>query len=120
MMQAAAATPGERPIFLATISKDAASGHMIGIITAPLRVYLAPGIRIRIDGNRPFKAAFELCDEAGCHAGFRAEGAVLQALRRGKRAEVTVWTGKERAVVFPLALSGFAAAFAEVEGGKAP
>lgn len=120
MVQPVAPKPGEKPALLAMLSKDETSGAVIGVITVPLKVYLVPGIRITVDGKRPFKAAFELCDEAGCHAGFRAKGAVLDALSRGKKAEVTVWTGKDRAVLFPLALDGFTSAFRQVESGKAP
>ncbi|MCA0256080.1 MAG: invasion associated locus B family protein [Proteobacteria bacterium] len=120
LVQYAALRLGEAPLFMVTISRDAKTGKRFGIVTAPLRVYLAPGVRIVVDRKRPFKAAFELCDEAGCHAGFRFEGAVADAFRKGSRAEISVWTAKDKAVVFPLALNGLSAALETFEGAKNP
>ena len=120
LVQYAALRLGEPPLFLVTISRDAKNGKRFGIVTAPLRVYLAPGVRIAVDRKRPFKAAFELCDETGCHAGFRFEGAVADAFRKGGRAEITVWTAKDKAVVFPLALDGLSKALEQLEGAKTP
>ena len=120
LVQYASLRLGEPPLFLVTITRDEKSGKRFGIVTTPLRVYLAPGIRIAVDRKRPFKAAFELCDERGCHAGFRFDGALASAFRKGERADVTVWTAKDKAVVIPVSLEGFSTALQKLESGERP
>lgn len=109
MLQAVSASDG-KPAFLITVSQQ--HNDNVALITVPLRSYLAPGIEIRVDGGRPFKANYELCDEAGCHAGFKLGGAVLNAFRKGTIAWVRVWNASDKAADFPVSLNGFSAAFA--------
>ncbi|AQZ50952.1 Invasion protein B, involved in pathogenesis [Martelella mediterranea DSM 17316] len=112
MAQSAAAGEGD-PVFLLSIApaKDRATDYAVA--SAPLGVYLANGIEIRIDGGHPFKVLYEVCDRESCHAGFRLSGAVLSAFRKGLDAGFRVWTAKDRAVDFDMSLRGFSAAYAE-------
>lgn len=120
LVQYAALRLGEPPLFLMSVTRDAKTGKPFGIVTTPLRVYLAPGLRIAVDGKRPFKVLFELCDETGCHAGFRFDGAIAEAFRKGAKADVTVWTAKDKAVVVPVALDGFSKAYEQLKEGERP
>lgn len=76
-------------------------------MTTPLSVYLVPGVELAVDGGRPFKANFELCDTAGCHAGFRLSGTVLAAFQKGQIAQMRIWVSKSRAIEVPVSLKGF-------------
>ncbi|WP_299288156.1 invasion associated locus B family protein [uncultured Tateyamaria sp.] len=119
LLQAAQAAPGAADVFLLTITPDAAADDF-AVITVPLGVYLVPGIEIQVDERRPFKVLFEICDQRACYAGFRLAGPVFAAFRQGLDAKVRVWTGREKAVEFPVSLRGFSAAMAHYEAQTAP
>ncbi|WP_457814081.1 invasion associated locus B family protein [Sinorhizobium meliloti] len=111
---------GAPPAFLLTVTPASDGSGEFAIITAPQRVYLVPGIEIRVDKRRPFKALFELCDDAGCHAGFKLAGPVLDAFRRGAAAKVRIWTAKDKAVEFAVSLNGFSKALEGLKRGGKP
>lgn len=106
MVHAPAAPDGGAPHFLMSVSTGT-SGALYGVVTTPLSVYLVPGIELAVDGGRPFKANFELCDTAGCHAGFRLSGPVLAAFQKGQSARLRIWVSKSRAIEVPVSLKGF-------------
>ena len=110
MLQSASVGEELTSAFLLSISPS--EGQSYAVMTVPLGVYLAPGIEIHVDGRRPFKALYEICDAQVCHAGFKLSGSVLSAFQRGLQAKVRVWTGKTQAVEFPVSLRGFSKAWA--------
>ncbi|WP_286906373.1 invasion associated locus B family protein [Roseovarius sp.] len=111
MLQSASAGNAAASVFLLSISPGQVAGTSYAVVTVPVGVYLAPGIEIRVDHRRPFKALYEICDRTGCHAGFKLSGKVLDAFRQGLDAKVRVWTGQSQAVEFPVSLRGFSAAY---------
>lgn len=111
MLQSASASDHGPPVFLLSISPARDAGASYAVVTVPVGVYLAPGLEIRVDDRRPFKVLYEICDQAGCHAGFKFSGAVSRAFHQGLDAKVRVWTAKTQAVEFPVSLRGFSAAF---------
>ncbi|EEE35027.1 Invasion associated locus B protein [Rhodobacteraceae bacterium KLH11] len=109
MLQSAAAEEDGPPVFLLSVS--ATSEQSYAVMTVPVGVYLAPGIELHVDNRRPFKVLYEVCDQLGCHAGFRMNGDVLRAFRKGLQVKARVWTARDKAVDFPLSLRGFTAAY---------
>ena len=94
-------------LFAITALPAPEGGPLVGIVSVPLRGYLAPGIELRVDGGRPFQILYETCDPSGCHAGFPIDGEVLAAFRRGLDARFRVWTAQERPVAGTVSLRGF-------------
>ncbi len=117
MFQAPPSPDGGAPHFLMSVSATD-KGNLYGVITAPLSVYLVPGVEMSIDKRSRFKALFELCDTAGCHAGFRLTGQVLDAFRKGTTAQMRVWVSKKQAIEVPVSLKGFAKATQQLQGAK--
>ena len=111
MLQSASAGEDGPTVFLLSISPGQEVDTSYAVVTVPMGVYLAPGIELRVDRRRPFKVLYEVCDRAGCHAGFKLSGPVLNAFRRGLDARVRVWTANTEAVEFPVSLRGFSAAY---------
>lgn len=107
MIQTASVSEGQTPVFLMSIGSDKNHKGEFAVITVPIGVYLANGIEIRVDKRRPFKVLYEVCDQTGCHAGFKLSGTALKAFKAGYDAKVRVWTGKTKAVEFPVSLRGF-------------
>lgn len=115
MLQAVAVQEGEAPAFLLTLSGRPEEQAHYGVITVPVGVYLANGIEIFVDKRQPFKVLFEVCDQKGCFAGFKLEGAVLNAFKAGQAARFRVWTAKTQAVEFPVSLKGFTAGWTALQ-----
>jgi invasion protein IalB len=111
MIQSVAAEENGPPVFLLSVSDDEGTDQSYAVITVPVGVYLAPGIELHVDKRRPFKVLYEVCDQLGCHAGFRMNGDVLAAFRRGLEVKARVWTARDKAIDFPVSLRGFTAAY---------
>ncbi|EEE35170.1 Invasion associated locus B protein [Rhodobacteraceae bacterium KLH11] len=111
MVQSVAVREDGPPVFLLSVSTDEDTGQSYAVMTVPVGVYLAPGIELNVDKRRPFKVLYEVCDQLGCHAGFRMDGDVLSAFRKGLEVRVRVWTARDKAVDFPVSLYGFTAAY---------
>lgn len=111
MMQSVAAEESGPPVFMLSVSDDEDTGQSYAVMTVPVGVYLAPGIELHVDNRRPFKVLYEVCDQLGCHAGFRMDGDVLSAFRKGLEVKARVWTARDKAVDFPVSLRGFTAAY---------
>lgn len=118
MLQRAAAGENDQEVFLLSISqgKGNAAENVFAVMTVPVGVYLAPGIEIRVDKRKAFKVLYEVCDRAGCHAGFKLSGTVLTAFQKGIEAKVRVWTARSKAVEFPVSLRGFSNAYRHFRG----
>lgn len=99
-------------VFLLTALRSEAGGPHVGIVSVPLRAYLAPGIELQVDSRKPYQLLYETCDPAGCHAGFPLEGGVLADFKAGKTARFRVWTAKDNPVDIDISLIGFTKAFA--------
>ncbi len=111
MIQSVAAEENGPPVFLLSVSDDEDTDLSYAVITVPVGVYLAPGIELHVDKRLPFKVLYEVCDQLGCHAGFRMNGDVLAAFRRGLEVKARVWTARDKAIDFPVSLRGFTAAY---------
>lgn len=98
-------------VFLLTGLRGGPEGPFVGIVSVPLRGYLAPGIELRVDSREPFQLLYETCDPVGCHAGFPLEGRVLEDFRAGRNARFRVWTAKDNPVDIDVSLIGFTRAF---------
>ncbi|MCB5205371.1 invasion associated locus B family protein [Neorhizobium sp. T786] len=109
---------GGPPDFMLTISAAAGSKDHFAVLTAPLRVFLVPGIQLQVDTRRPFKAHFEMCDAVGCHAGFKLSDPVLDAFAKGNIAKIHVWTAKDKGIELPVSLNGFARTYARFANGE--
>lgn len=120
MLQSVSAEENGLPVFLLSVSDDEDTDQSYAVMTVPVGVYLAPGIELHVDNRRPFKVLYEVCDQLGCHAGFRMDGDVLSAFRKGLIVNARVWTARDKAVEFPISLRGFTAAYTQfsADGGN--
>lgn len=112
MMQRLVVEATRETVFLITILPGDEAGAFAGIVSVPLRGYLAPGIELQVDNRAPFQILYETCDPSGCHAGFALEGRVLQEFRAGLNARFRVWTTRDEPVDLDISLIGFTRAFA--------
>ena len=119
MFQTASLAGGAGSTLLLSIAPGEDGASQYGVLSAPLGVYLVPGVEIRVDDRRPFKVLYEICDGAACHAGFRLSGEVLAAFRQGLEAKVRVWVSRDQAAEFTLSLRGFSKGYVALLDGPA-
>lgn len=84
-----------------------------GLISVPLGTHLPDGVRISVDGSNPLGFQFTTCDPQGCFArvGFTQE--VINRLKNGADAVVTIVpaAAPDQRLDLPMSLTGFTAAF---------
>lgn len=81
------------------------SAAMIFIL--PLGTRLAPGVQLGVDGSDPVRFPFQICLEQGCRADFPIKPELLDRLKRGQNAVVTIVGPKGEPIKLKVSLSGF-------------
>jgi invasion protein IalB len=115
LLQSHALDPKGKTIFLLSIVFDKAKGGAFAIITVPLEIYLAPGIAIQGEAKQPYKVLYEMCNVAGCHAGFKLSDDLMRQFSGVKTLKTTIWTTTNRAITIPLSPKGFKEGFAKMK-----
>src|SRR5699024_5339255 len=80
------------------------------IVLLPLGVPLQPGIQFSVDGGQAQHYPFQVCLEQGCRANFPLDNAVLNRLKNGQSAEVTIVSPQGNQMQLQISLMGFTAA----------
>ena len=79
----------------------------IALVTLPLGISLPPGAELIIDAALPAKFPIERCMPAGCRAGIKLEGDLLQRMLNGQQAEVRFYDSTREQVSVGVSLEGF-------------
>jgi len=83
-------------------------------VIVPLGILLPGGMTLSIDGNKVGSVGFINCLPDGCMTQVALKPEVLDQLKAGNQAVVTIYEQNEQAVDLPLSLSGFTAAYGEL------
>ncbi len=83
---------------------------VLDVIT-PLGVVLTEGLSLKIDGGQDALAPFQVCTEQGCLVREPIAQELIDRLKKGNAATVTVVAANQGVVTSSLSLSGFTAAF---------
>lgn len=88
------------------------------LVTAPLGILLPQGISVTVGEGEPVRFAVQRCDAGGC-LGFTAmTDELLEAFRKGSKAQVTFHDAQRRAINVPLSLKGFIKGMAELKASR--
>ena len=85
---------------------------VLDVIT-PLGVVLTEGLSMQIDDGRSEGAAFQICTEQGCLVREPIGSDLIDRLKRGRRATLTVFAANQGEVKSEISLRGFTKAYAE-------
>jgi invasion protein IalB len=99
---------GGGSVLLVTIVLQDVAKVPVAVVSVPEGVYLAPGIELKVDDGQSFKLLYETCNSSGCHAGYKVEGEIGKALRKGTIAQHKLFDSKQKPVTIPVSLKGFA------------
>lgn len=103
-------------ITLIPLTGEAAAG---ATFVAPLETDLVRGMGLQIDNSQPRAYPFNFCAPVGCVSRMGFDNAGLNSLKRGNKATVSLLPfggDPQNPVALDMSLSGFTAAFAELEG----
>lgn len=115
---------GQNPVAEVSILKLPAQAEATAGVTivTPLGTLLPPGIGLQVDTGDRRAYPFGWCSPVGCFARFGLDDASLAALKRGKRAKLSVASvgAPDRPIVLDVSLKGFTAAYDSLEIPVAP
>lgn len=83
---------------------------VLDVIT-PLGVVLTEGLALKIDGGQDAIAPFQVCTEQGCLVREPVAEDLINRLKQGSNAVITVIAANQGVVTSTISLSGFTAAF---------
>lgn len=96
-----------KPILQAVVHKLAGPDKPVLSLVAPLGVWLRPGLQVKVDGGEATRIAFETCSRAGCVAHMQLSAGLVNALKRGSNAAITMQDIRRQKADVPVSLSGF-------------
>jgi invasion protein IalB len=108
MFQDIAAADSEQSIMRLTVIK---APRTILIITTPLGVMLPPGLVVTIDQQEVSRMNYQICIEPGCQSQTELTPELVQRLKGGVAATVTVVGPNGQPIAVPVSLKGFTAAY---------
>ncbi|MBS9404740.1 invasion associated locus B family protein [Halomonas sp. TRM85114] len=73
----------------------------------PLGVRLAPGLQLSVDGGEPVQFPYQVCQEQGCRADLPVEPSLLQQLRSGSTATLSLIGPRGDRMDLDISLIGF-------------
>lgn len=85
-----------------------------GIMILPLGILLEPGVEMQIDDQQSFKFKVRYCEPGGCAAFLSLNDTVLNMLRNGKMAKVSLQSAQGKTLSFEMSLKGFGELFKKV------
>lgn len=85
-----------------------------GVFILPLGILLPPGVTVKIDDNPPLKFDVRYCDGNGCHAHVTFNERILDMMRGGNVAMITLQSADGQSMQIPMSLNGFSKALGEI------
>ena len=108
---------GQTVVRLAFQSRPGGGG-LDGSFVVPLGTGLTAGLKVQIDEGRPILLGYEQCLPQGCIVRWKADGPVVDALRRGRQLKVTVEDADANKLDVPMSLLGFTEALGALAGRR--
>lgn len=100
----------QKPLLNTTVVYPPGKDSPIMLFTVPLGVLLPPGLALQIDDGETMRLPYEVCTPQGCRGGVELKPDVLEALKKGREAKLTIYDFKRNAAPIPVSLQGFTAA----------
>ncbi len=79
--------------------------------TAPLGVSLPHGVQLRIDDGEAIRFGYRHCNSNGCLGALALTDELIEEMKSGKQAIITIHSGAQKPVSSAVSLQGFTAGF---------
>ena len=83
---------------------------LFGVTTA-YSLGIPPGVQIKIDDNQPIPLKYAVCLSTGCQAQTELTKEIFDKMRNGKQMIVAAMNMQQKAMAFPVPLTGFSKTF---------
>lgn len=110
MSQLITGTDGNQPMMRVIIAKPPQADRPIMTFLVPLGVRLAPGLELSVDGGEGVGFPYQVCDQPGCRADLPLAPSLLQSLRGGSNATLSLIGPRGNRRDLEISLMGFTAA----------
>jgi len=84
-------------------------------VVTPLGVVLTDGLGLTIDGGRTEAAPFQICTEQGCLVREPIDQGLIDRLKRGSTASLSITAASQGPIVSQLSLAGFTKGYESIE-----
>ena len=115
LLAAALLQNAPKPVLSITIGFFGPEHQSLAIIDTQLRVPLANGIRVGVDGKEVGGTPFEFCHQQGCRAFLPLSQEIVSAFKAGAQGAVQMRSSGGEPVNLPVSLKGFTAGYGSLE-----
>lgn len=105
----------QRPVLTITIGFFGPDRQALAVIDTQLRVPLAHGIHVGVDGAEVASTPFEFCHRDGCRAFLELNDQIVGAFKAGSMGAVQMRSSGGDPVNLPVSLKGFTAGYGSIQ-----
>jgi invasion protein IalB len=118
MYQQVSEQESQQTVLEAVIGYPQGAEQPIALFNLPLGMRLPPGIQLQVDENEPIGFPVQICLSSGCRADIALDGELIEQMRAGTEATLTIADPQGQGVRLPLSLMGFSDALDDVEDSR--
>lgn len=115
MEQRAIASETGQAIAQITIRVPQDTKKPVTMVQVPLGLFLPAGLSVDVDGDLSQNFPFQTCNNNGCFVGFPIPDAMLKAMFKGSKLNLTFQNLNKKPVVLPMSLTGFSGAYNRIK-----
>jgi len=115
LVQSVVLQNAQKPVLTITIGFFGPEHQSLAIVDTQLRVPLAHGIRVGVDGKEVGDTPFEFCHPQGCRAFLPLSEQIVTAFKAGAQGAVQMRSSGGDPVNLPVSLKGFTAGYSSLE-----
>ncbi|GED21373.1 invasion associated locus B family protein [Halomonas halmophila] len=104
----------DQPMMRVVLADPPQAERPIMTFLVPLGVRLAPGLQLSIDGSEPVQFPYQVCQRQGCRADIPLQSSLLQSLRGGTTATLSLMAPNGQRMDLDISLMGFTDAMAQL------
>ncbi len=97
----------DQPVMRVIIAQPPQAESPIMTFLLPLGVRLAPGLQLSVDGNEGVPFPYQVCDQPGCRADLPLQASLMQQLRGGSNATLSLVGPRGNRRDLTISLMGF-------------
>ncbi|WP_275287852.1 invasion associated locus B family protein [Halomonas elongata] len=114
MNQVITNTENDQPMMRVVIANPPQADSPVMTFLLPLGVRLAPGLQLSVDNGEPVQFPYQVCQQQGCRADVPLQSSLLQSLRGGTSATLSLIAPDGQRMDLNISLMGFTDAMAQI------
>ncbi|MDN3524212.1 invasion associated locus B family protein [Halomonas sabkhae] len=104
----------DQPMMRVVLADPPQAERPVMTFLVPLGVRLAPGLQLGVDGGEPVQFPYQVCQQQGCRADIPLQSSLLQSLRGGTTATLSLMAPNGQRMDLDISLMGFTDAMAQL------